>query len=249
VQLDAIPPAASPFDVTTAQPSAANTRGQQGNAQASAFAPPPAQQQPQSRMTPPPQQAPQTGPRLTESLLGFKAVQPPQPGPSGQQQVPQRAMTASGYPAARPSERPASMPPPAAPLLLDVTPHSLSVETVGGLCEVVIPRNATIPVEQSRQFATAYDGQDGVRIRISQGESRRFNENQALGELELSGITRASRGEVTIAVTFELDADGTLNVRAKEVATGRQTQTRVVLLTMPSAAATAGMAQRQRDRA
>ena len=112
-----------------------------------------------------------------------------------------------------------------APLLLDVTPHSLSVETVGGLCEVVIPRNATIPVEQSRQFATAYDGQDGVRIRISQGESRRFGENQPLGELELSGITRAPRGDVTIAVTFELDADGTLNVRAREVATGRQTQT------------------------
>ena len=110
----------------------------------------------------------------------------------------------------------------------------------------MIPRNATIPVEQTREFATAYDGQDTVRLRIAQGESRRFGENHPLGELELSGITRAARGDVTIAVTFELDADGTLNVRACEVATGRQTQTRVVLLTMPTAAEAANMAQRQR---
>lgn len=136
--------------------------------------------------------------------------------------------------------------PPALPLLLDVTPHSLGVETIGGLCEVVIPRNTTIPVEQTREFATAYDGQEGVRIRIAQGESRRFDENQLLGELELLGITRAPRGEVTIAVTFELDANGTLNVRAREVATGRQTQTRVVLRAMPTEAELASMVQRQR---
>lgn len=114
------------------------------------------------------------------------------------------------------------------------------------MCETVIPRNATIPVEQTREFATAYDSQDTVRIRISQGESRRFGENQALGELELSGIPLAARGDVKIAVTFELDADGTLQVRAREVSTGRETQTRVTLLTMPSSGEMANMAQRQR---
>ena len=142
-----------------------------------------------------------------------------------------------------------SFPPPALPLLLDVTPFTLSVETIGGLCETVIPRNATIPVEQTREFATAVDNQETVRIRIAQGESRRFGENQALGELELSGITRASRGDVKIAVIFELDADGTLQVRAREIATGRETRTRVTLLTMPTAGDTAAMAQRQRTQA
>jgi len=142
-----------------------------------------------------------------------------------------------------------SVPPPQLPLLLDVTPHTLSVETVGGMCETIIARNATIPVEQAREFATAVDNQETVKIRIAQGESRRFGENQALGELELSGISRAPRGEVKIAVTFELDADGTLHVRARELATGRETATRVTLLTMPTAGETAAMAQRQRTQA
>jgi molecular chaperone DnaK len=159
-----------------------------------------------------------------------------------------------GVPARPPSLPPGqlglpSIPPPQLPLLLDVTPHTLSIESVGGMCETVIPRNATIPVEQTREFATAYDGQESVRIRISQGESRRFGENQALGELELSGIPKASRGDVKIAVTFELDADGTLQVRAREVSTGRETQTRVTLLTMPTAGDMAAMAQRQRTQA
>jgi molecular chaperone DnaK len=137
----------------------------------------------------------------------------------------------------------------ATPLLIDVTPHSLGVETVAGMCEVVIPRNATIPVEHAREFATAYDGQDAVRIRIAQGESRWFRDNHPLGELELLGITRAARGEVTIAVTFALDADGMLNVRARELATGRETHTRVVLRAVPSVAQAETMAERQRVRA
>lgn len=232
---------------------------------------------------------PASGPRLTESSLGFKAIeQPPPPAPlidpyAPAAQTPLRAADGSSAQPLRASQAPvpaplaalpfaapmapASAPPagvappsrpamslapfsvasaPAPPLLLDVTPLSLGVETVAGLCEVVIARNATIPVEQTREFATAYDGQDVVRIRIAQGESRRFADNQALGELELSGITPAPRGEVKIAVTFELDADGTLQVRARESATGRQTATRVALLTMPSAGEVADMAQRQR---
>jgi molecular chaperone DnaK len=134
----------------------------------------------------------------------------------------------------------------AVPLLLDVTPLSLGVETAGGQCEVVIRRNATIPVEQSRVFATTNDNQTSVIIRIAQGESRKFTENQTLGELELAGLRAAPRGEVSISVTFELGADGTLSVRAKDVETNREQFTRVSLLTIPSESSQAEMAARQR---
>lgn len=133
-----------------------------------------------------------------------------------------------------------------APLLLDVTPQSLRVETVGGLSQLVIARNSTIPLEQTREFATAYDGQQDVRIRIAQGEQPRFGENQPLGELELSGLRPAPRGDVKIAVTFELDADGTLRVRAVDTHTGVQTTARINLLTMASAGQADAMAARQR---
>ncbi|MBL8683781.1 MAG: Hsp70 family protein [Myxococcales bacterium] len=133
-----------------------------------------------------------------------------------------------------------------APLLLDVTPQSLRVETVGGLSQLVIARNSTIPLEQTREFATAYDNQQDVRIRIAQGEQARFGENQPLGELELSGLRPAPRGDVKIAVTFELDADGTLRVRALDMLTGLQTTAKINLLTMPGAAQATAMAARQR---
>jgi molecular chaperone DnaK len=192
---------------------------------------------------------PSSGPKLSESFLGFNAVAPPVTtvvGPHDALAMPAAGADPRGAVSGGSSAPAATQPALPPPLLLDVTPHSLGLETLGGLCEVIIPRNATIPVEQTREFATAYDRQDAVRIRISQGESRRFVENQGLGELELSGITPAARGEVTIAVTFELDADGTLQVRAREVATGRQTATQVNLLTVPSASDEAGMTERQR---
>jgi molecular chaperone DnaK len=118
----------------------------------------------------------------------------------------------------------------APPLLLDVTPHSLGVETVAGYCEQVIRRNAAIPVEQTRVFTTARDNQDSVRVRICQGESRRLEDNQGLGEVVLSGLRPAARGVVKIGVTFELTADGTLNVRAKDLGTGHEQSTRVQLV-------------------
>jgi molecular chaperone DnaK len=116
------------------------------------------------------------------------------------------------------------------PLLLDVTPHTLSIETVGGFCEGVIKRNAAIPVEQTKIFSTARDDQDTVAVRICQGESRRLAENQGLGEIELSGLRRAPRGEVKIGVTFMIDADGTLGVRAQDLATGREQTIRINLV-------------------
>jgi molecular chaperone DnaK len=82
---------------------------------------------------------------------------------------------------------------PEVPLLLDVTPHSLGVETVGGYCEPVIKRNAAIPVEQTRVFSTATDMQESVRVRVVQGESRRLEDNQPLGEIELSGSAAGAR--------------------------------------------------------
>ena len=113
----------------------------------------------------------------------------------------------------------ASMPPP---VLIDVTPRALVVETAGGFCDTVIPRNAQIPCERTRVFATAHDGQQIVRVRVAQGEDPAFHTNTFLGEVELGGIRAASRGEVSVSVTFELDADGTLRVRASDTATGRQ---------------------------
>ncbi len=112
-----------------------------------------------------------------------------------------------------------SMPPP---VLIDVTPRALVVETAGGYCDTVIPRNAKIPCERTRIFATAQDGQQLVRVRVAQGEDAAFRGNTYLGEVELTGIPAAARGEVSVQVTFELDADGTLRVRAADPITGRQ---------------------------
>ncbi|MFO0558129.1 MAG: Hsp70 family protein [Polyangiales bacterium] len=173
--------------------------------------------------------------------------QPPMPAPP--MPMPQAPQVSQAMP---PLVTP-QQPPPApsvrmqAPLLLDVTPQSLRVETVGGLSQLVIARNSTIPLEQTREFATAYDNQQDVRIRIAQGEQAKFGENQPLGELELTGLRPAPRGDVKIAVTFELDADGTLRVRAEDMLTGAQTTARINLLTMPGGNAQASaMAARQR---
>ena len=116
------------------------------------------------------------------------------------------------------------------PLLMDVTPHSLGIETVGGYAERIIKRNAPIPIEQTRIFTTAQDDQEIVRVTVCQGESRRFSDNQPLGEIELSGLRRARRGEVRIEVTFMIDANGTLDVKATDVATGKRESIRINLL-------------------
>jgi molecular chaperone DnaK len=114
------------------------------------------------------------------------------------------------------------------PLLLDVTPHSLGVETVGGYCEFLIDRNAQIPVEQTQPFATGSASQDTVRVRVCQGESRRMDDNEVLGELELTGLSGPVASQVL--VTFTLDADGSLQVEAKDPSTGRAEDIRIRLL-------------------
>lgn len=110
----------------------------------------------------------------------------------------------------------------ASAVLLDVTPRSLGVRTVGGYVDVIIERNSPIPVEQTRLFTTTRDNQRFVRIQVCQGEKEEFEHNLKLGELVLSGLRDASRGEVTIAVTFEINTDGLLEVRARDRDTGQE---------------------------
>ncbi len=131
-----------------------------------------------------------------------------------------------------------------APLLVDVTPLSLSVETVSGFCDAIISRNTPVPCERTRVFATAADNQQSVQVRVSQGESSRFSDNTLLGELELTGLRPALRGKVQIEVTFALDTDGILNVHARDVQTGRATSVRVRLEGLPEIDNIADLAQR-----
>lgn len=113
--------------------------------------------------------------------------------------------------------------------LLDVTPLTLRIGTVGGFCEKIIDRNTPIPIEQSKTFTTSRDLQDKVRIRVYQGESNRADECELLGEFEFSGFRVALRGEVKIEVTFEIDTNGIVNVSACERATGLRASTTIQL--------------------
>ncbi|MBX3185641.1 MAG: Hsp70 family protein [Labilithrix sp.] len=118
----------------------------------------------------------------------------------------------------------------AAPVLVDVTPRGLVVETAGGYTDTIIPRNSKIPCERTRRFATGRDMQTTVRVRVGQGESTIFPQNTYLGEVELSGLRPAPRGEVVVAVTFEVDADGTLRIRARDVQTGQEARATLQLI-------------------
>jgi molecular chaperone DnaK len=111
-----------------------------------------------------------------------------------------------------------------------VTPRALVVEVVGGYSDTVIARNATIPCEHTRVFATGRDQQTTVHVRVAQGEGQKFSENTYLGELELTGLRAAPRGEVTLSVTFELDADGTLQVRATDTSSGKEARASMRLI-------------------
>ena len=114
-------------------------------------------------------------------------------------------------------------------ILIDVTPRSLAVQTVQGYCDTIIERNSPIPIEQTRVFTTSQDNQTAVVIRIAQGESRRVEENTVLGEVALSNIRSAPRGEVRIAVTFEIDTDGIIDVHARDLDTGQAADTKVTI--------------------
>jgi molecular chaperone DnaK len=115
------------------------------------------------------------------------------------------------------------------PLLMDVTPHSLGIETAGGFVKKLIAKNAPVPTEQSRTFTTALDDQREVVVRVCQGEGDRFSDNQELGEVILDQLPPSPRGALAIDVAFILDADGTLAVEARDAQSGRVQRTRIQL--------------------
>jgi molecular chaperone DnaK len=112
-------------------------------------------------------------------------------------------------------------------LLLDVTPLSLGIETLGGVFTRLIDRNTTIPTKKSQVFSTAEDGQTAVTIRVFQGEREMAADNKVLGQFDLIGIPAAPRGVPQIEVTFDIDANGIVNVSAKDKGTGKEQQIRI----------------------
>ena len=112
-------------------------------------------------------------------------------------------------------------------LLLDVTPLSLGIETMGGVFTKLIPRNTTIPTRKSQIFSTATDGQTAVSIHVLQGEREMANQNRTLGRFDLVGIPAAPRGVPQIEVTFDIDANGIVHVSAKDLGTGKEQSVRI----------------------
>src|SRR3989475_184434 len=125
-------------------------------------------------------------------------------------------------------------------LLLDVTPLSLGIETLGGVTTVLIPRNTTIPTKKSEVFSTAEDNQTTVEIHVLQGERQMASDNRTIGKFQLTGIPPAPRGVPQIEVTFDIDANGILHVSAKDKATGKEQKIRIE--------ASSGLADRDIDR-
>ena len=109
-------------------------------------------------------------------------------------------------------------------LLLDVTPLTLAIETLGGVATPMIPRNTTIPTKKTETFSTAADSQTEVEVHVLQGERPMAAQNRTLGKFKLAGIPPAPRGIPQIEVTFDIDANGILNVHAKDNATGKDTR-------------------------
>ena len=112
-------------------------------------------------------------------------------------------------------------------LLLDVTPLSLGIETLGGVCTRLIDRNTTIPTKKSQVFSTSTDNQPSVNVHILQGERNMAADNKSLGQFELSGIAPAPRGVPQIEVNFDIDANGILNVSAKDLQSGKEQSIRI----------------------
>jgi molecular chaperone DnaK len=168
----------------------------------------------------------------------------PLPSPLGASPLVSPPLGSSPFGSAPVQERPLPSPSVAPPVLIDVTPLTLSAETVGGYCDAVIARNTPVPCDRTREFVTAADNQTVVRVRVCQGESSRFIENTLLGELELSGLRPGLRGTVQISVTFALDTNGMLHVSARDTQTGHATTAQVHLIGLPGSEQISGLAAR-----
>jgi molecular chaperone DnaK len=107
-------------------------------------------------------------------------------------------------------------------ILLDVTPHALGIMTFGSYFEELIPQNTTVPTSRTKIFTTSRDNQTAVKILVMQGESEKAEDNEVLGEFILTGLRRAAKGQVEIEVTFEINADGIVSVRAKDLETNQE---------------------------
>ena len=112
-------------------------------------------------------------------------------------------------------------------LLLDVTPLSLGIETLGGVMTVLIPRNTTIPTEATKVFSTAHDNQGEVRVEVYQGESRMASDNELLGQFVLDHLRQAPRGQVKVRIGFEIDSDGIVHVVAEDLDRGAHRDMRI----------------------
>jgi len=124
-------------------------------------------------------------------------------------------------------------------LLMDMTSHSLGIATAGGYVEKLITKNTTIPAEKTRTFTPAKDFQEAVKLRVCQGEDRQFDKNTLVGELILDNLPRVRRGDMKLEVSFLIDADGQLQVSAKDTASGKETRATLRVVGMSAAASAA----------
>jgi molecular chaperone DnaK len=204
----------------------------------------------QPMATPPAAERPVTAPTPYPPLpiYGVAAPQvpptPPPPPPQAPLTPPPPKLTATQALAPIQTPLPPSLHPPLTPVLVDVTPRALVVETVGGWCDVIVQRNAKIPCERTRAFTTSSDMQSMVRVRVAQGEDATFGQNTYLGEVELTGLRAAPRGQVTIQVRFEVDESGTLKVFATDAGTGREAHATLQLVGIAGAQSISSMAAR-----
>ena len=192
--------------------------------------PPPAR--PSGRPPPLVPPAPPTIPTATARMVSMTSTMPLPPAPPSSSSsttedvaatIPRPVLYADIVRSTIPPEgAPAEPPLPLPPVLVDVTPRALVVETVGGWCDVVVQRNAKIPCERTRAFTTSSDNQTIVQVRVAQGEDALFRNNTFLGAVELVGLRAAPRGDVTIRTRFEVDESGTLKVFATDLGTGRE---------------------------